>query len=211
MTLDLLEQWIRWMGGLAAVLTLALIFWGIGLGLRQPAGRTSGRLLSLLRSPVFYLFTSLTYFTFCWLLWRPIPLALSESMRIAVLILGALLYFAGVGLVAWGRLALGRQYFVSTSQASQLFAGHRLVTSGPYALVRHPMYLGILLAGLGGILLFRTWTLVFFSLNFLGLLVRARREAQVLAAEFGEEWQGYCRKVPAYFPRIPMIRAGRKK
>ena len=162
--------------------------------------------MALLRSPIFYLFTSLGYFGLCWLLWRPIPFALSDSMRIAVLVLGGLLYFAGLGLVAWGRLALGGQYFVSTSQAAQLFAGHRLVTAGPYAVVRHPMYLGILLAGLGGILLFRTWTLVFFSLNFLGLLVRARREEQVLAAEFGEQWRDYCQKVPAYFPRINLLR-----
>ncbi len=85
---------------------------------------------------------------------------------------------------------------------AQLFAGHRLVTGGPYGLVRHPMYLGILFTGLGGILLYRTWTLAFIALTGIGLVLRARREEQVLAAEFGQAWQDYCRRVPVFFPRI---------
>lgn len=76
------------------------------------------------------------------------------------------------------------------------------MTSGPYALVRHPMYLGILLTGLGGILLYRTWTLVFIALTGMGLVLRARREEQVLAAEFGQAWQDYCLRVPVFSPRI---------
>jgi len=38
--------------------------------------------------------------------------------------------------------------------------------------------------------------------DFLGLVLRARREEQALADEFGEQWEEYCRRVPGWIPRI---------
>jgi protein-S-isoprenylcysteine O-methyltransferase Ste14 len=160
----------------------------------------------LLRKPAFYLLASAGYFGLCYLLWRPIPASLSPPARAVALAIGGLLYFSGLALVLWGRLVLGKLYFVSTSRGAELFAGHQLITGGPYALVRHPMYVGILMAGLGGMLLYRTWTFVFFALNFLGLILRARREEEALAAEFGDHWLDYCRRVPRWVPRLPQNR-----
>jgi protein-S-isoprenylcysteine O-methyltransferase Ste14 len=97
-------------------------------------------------------------------------------------------------------------YNVSSSMGAQLYADHWLVTHGPFALVRHPMYLGIILASLGGLLIYRTWTLLFTTVGFLGLALRARREEQALAAEFGEQWEEYCRRVPGWIPRLPRRR-----
>lgn len=102
----------------------------------------------------------------------------------------------------WGRLALGEDYYVSTSRGAPLFIGHKLITSGPFAYVRHPIYLGMLLTGIGGILLYRTWTMVFIAANFLGLIIRARREEEALAMEFGERWSEYRKRVHAFIPRI---------
>jgi protein-S-isoprenylcysteine O-methyltransferase Ste14 len=127
---------------------------------------------------------------------------MSPPARITALILGSLLYFPGMALTLWGRLALGRMYFVSTGMGAQLFADHRLVTRGPYAIVRHPMYLGITLAAIGGLFLYQTWTMVFFLLLPLGLIRRARIEEKVLEAEFGSQWSDYCRRVPALVPRL---------
>jgi protein-S-isoprenylcysteine O-methyltransferase Ste14 len=128
--------------------------------------------------------------------------ALSPPLHALALAVGALLYFPGLGLALWGRSALGAMYNVSMSVGVQLHAGHRLITSGPYALVRHPMYLGIILAAWGGLLLYCTWACVFAAVVFLGLAVRARREEQALAAEFGAEWGAYCRRVPGWLPRL---------
>jgi len=201
-----LESLANWTGGIAILATLGVIFYGLWCGLRRPVGRTTGRVSGLLRSTLFFGIVSAGYFGLCYLLWIPLPVMLSISARILSLAVGTLLFFPGLGLIWWGRLALGQQYFVSTSLGTQLFAGHCLVTSGPYALVRHPMYLGILLTGLGGILIYRTWTMVFLALNFLGLMMRARREEQALAIEFGAQWQAYSRTVPGWFPRL-----GRKR
>ncbi len=202
LTLNQAELWIGRLGGLAALATMVVIFVGLGGGLRRPVGRVSGSPPALLRQPLFYVLASLGYFGLCYLLWQSLPVQLSTAARLVALILGALMYFAGLALILWGRLALGKLYFVSSSQGAQLFAGHQLFTTGLFALVRHPMYLGILLTGVGGILLYRTWTMVFFALNFFGLMIRARREEQALQEEFGSEWQAYCERTPRFFPRI---------
>jgi len=96
------------------------------------------------------------------------------------------LLFPGLGLVLWGRLVLGKMYNVSSALGAQLYADQHLITHGPYAIVRNPMYVGIIAATLGGLLIYRTWSLV-FALTFFGLVIRARREEQVLAAEFGQQ------------------------
>jgi len=93
-------------------------------------------------------------------------------------------------------------YFVSTSFGAQLYADHKLVTNGPFAIVRHPMYVGLILAALGSLLIYLTWTTLAFVVFVPFVLLRARREEQVLAVEFGPEWQQYCKNVPAFLPRL---------
>jgi protein-S-isoprenylcysteine O-methyltransferase Ste14 len=115
--------------------------------------------------------------------------------------LGSLVYLPGLAFVLWGRLALGKMYFVSTGFGAQLYANHRLVTRGPFAIVRHPMYLGLIAAALGSLLIYQTWTTALYVLFAPFVLLRARREEQLLATEFGEAWQEYCKHVPAFFPR----------
>jgi protein-S-isoprenylcysteine O-methyltransferase Ste14 len=199
--LDILEQWLRLGGGAFALVTLAVIFAGIWRGARRQAGRLIGAAPVLLHMPWFYLAASVIFFTFCYLTWRPLPLTLSPSQGTAALAIGALLYFPGMAFVLWGRLALGDMYFVSTGFGAQLFAGHRLVTGGPFAIVRHPMYFGIALAVIGGIFLYQTWTMVLLLVMPLGLARRARVEEQALALELGAQWQEYCQRVPTFFPR----------
>lgn len=199
MTLDVVERWVGWAGAAALAVSLGAVLVGIARALRRPRGRATGLARRFLRLPI-YLLIGVPFFGLCFLLWRLLPLALSLSARIAALIVGALLYFPGLALVLWARLTLGEMYNVSSSVGAQLYADHRLVTHGPFAIVRHPMYAGLILASMGGLLLYRTWTLV-FTMSFLGLVLRARREEQALAAEFGEEWEEYCRRVPAWLPR----------
>ncbi len=206
MNLIMLERVARIAGGLDILATLALIFYGIFTGLRRAPGLACGRMSGLLRNGIIYPFASLVYFGFCYLIWKPFSLELPEGGRWLALILGSLMFFPGLWLMAWGRLALGRQYFVSLTMGTQLLAGHRLITEGPFTLVRHPMYFGFLLTGLGGILIYRTWTWVFVALNFFGLAVRARREEQALAAEFGAQWQSYSRRVPGMIPFMNRLR-----
>lgn len=202
MSLAWIETLVRGAGGLLALAVLGVIFYGIWRGAARPIGRQVGRFPTWLHSPVFFLLTSAAYFGVCIWLWRPLPLVLGPVARVTALVGGSLLYFLGLGGALWGRLALGQMYFVSTGLGAQLFADHRLVTHGPFAYVRHPMYAGLAAATLGGLLLYQTWTLVVMLLLPLGLLRRAWREEQALAAQFGQPWRDYCRRVPAFVPRL---------
>jgi len=201
MTLDTVEQGVRWIGVADALVTLAVVLLGLARSLTRPRGRAIGRANQMLRAPT-YVIISIGYFGLWYILWRPIPLSLSIPARIAALILGALLLFPCLALVLWGRLTLGQMYNVSSTLGAQLYADHRLITHGPFAWIRHPMYVGVIMASFGGLLIYRTWALVFAATTFLGLTVRARREEQALAAEFGGQWQAYCQRVPAWIPRL---------
>ncbi len=202
MDLQLVETIIRWMGGLLAYTTLGVILYGIWRGTQRQAGRKTGRSSAWLRSPWFYLASAALFFGICYIAWIPLPLNVSPQARAWILALGSLLYFPGMSLALWGRLALGKNYFVSTGFGAQLFAGHQLVSGGPFAILRHPMYSGIMLAAFGSLLIYSTWTTLLFACFAPLMTVRARREEVALAAEFGEQWQAYCKRVPAFLPRL---------
>lgn len=71
---------------------------------------------------------------------------------------GALLALAGIALAIWARVSIGRNWGMPMS----LREGHELVTNGPYARVRHPIYSGILLMMIGSALaLGMGWLLAF--------------------------------------------------
>jgi len=201
MSLNTIECWLGWAGAAAMVPFLGAALLGIARGLSRPQGRVMGLARHVLR-PAAYLLIGAGFFGFCILLWRPLPVSLSAPVRLVTLALGALLYFPGLVLYLWAWQTLGEMYDVSSSVGAQLYADHRLITHGPFALMRHPMYLGLIFAAAGGLLIYRTWTFVFVSISFLGLVLRARREEQALAAEFGLAWQTYCQQVPGWIPRL---------
>ena len=197
-----LETTIRWLGGLTAFSTLAILFYGIWRGTQQKVGRATGNTGQLLRSSLFYFLASAFFFGLAYLGWKPLPWDLSPQTRVWMLVCGSLLYFPGMAFLLWARLTLGKYYFVSTALGAQLFADHQLVTTGPYAIVRHPMYVGLALAAWGALLIYFTWTAVYFAVFAPMLAFRAYREEQALSAEFGEQWREYCKRVPAFIPRL---------
>ncbi len=117
MSLDLVERVVQWAGAAALAVFLALVFLGMARALRRPRGRATGLADKALRGPV-YLLIGVPFFAVAFLLWRPLPLALSPSLQALALALGALLYFPGLGLALWGRLVLGEMYNVSMASAS---------------------------------------------------------------------------------------------
>jgi protein-S-isoprenylcysteine O-methyltransferase Ste14 len=200
--MEFAETLLRWLGGVLAYTALAVVFYGIWRGTRRPAGRTSGRAAGWLHSALFYFLATAGFLGFSIVFWKPLPLDLSPGLQLVLLIIGSLVYFPGIAFLLWARLVLGKMYFVSTSFGAQLYADHKLITSGPFAIVRHPMYLGLVAAALGSLMLYQTWTTLAFALFAPFVLRRARREEAALAAEFGEQWQEYCRRVPAFIPHL---------
>lgn len=200
--IPLAETLLHGVGGGFAYTIFFILLYGIWRGTRQPAGRMSGAAASWLRSMAFYGLASILFLAISIYFWKPLPLSFSTGARWVFLVIGSILYFPGLGLLLWGRLVLGKMYFVSTSMGAQLFKGHRLVTRGPFAYIRHPMYTGLVAAALGSLVLYHTWTTLAFAFFAPFVLLRARREEAALAAEFGEEWARYCKRVPAFLPRF---------
>jgi protein-S-isoprenylcysteine O-methyltransferase Ste14 len=79
---------------------------------------------------------------------------------------------------------------------------HQLVNSGPFALVRHPIYTSVLLVLCAIAIIVTPWQLFLpaLALCVVGTEIRVRAEEKLLAARFGEEFWEYKRGVPAYIP-----------
>jgi protein-S-isoprenylcysteine O-methyltransferase Ste14 len=88
-------------------------------------------------------------------------------------------------------------------KAEQSRSGNSLVTGGPYAMVRNPMYLGIIFIGCGVVLaVLHPWTLLIFLAGFL-LRYKAlfAKEEKILTDAFGKAYTEYCSRVPRILPR----------
>ena len=111
---------------------------------------------------------------------------------------GVAVALAGSAFAAWGMWSLGRAYGIGVD----LFEGHRLKTDGPFAVVRHPMYLGILVYHLGAALALQSVLLL--ALTALVVLpytaARIAYEDRVLREGFGEAYLAYARRTPALLP-----------
>jgi protein-S-isoprenylcysteine O-methyltransferase Ste14 len=138
-----------------------------------------------------------------YLLWIPVPISLSPRADFFLRILGLGLFVAGTLLVLWARKTLGRMWGLSTSRKVKLLPDHRLVTTGPYKAIRHPMYSGWWLALIGAMLIYRTWILlVLLVFSVFVFARRARLEEQVLSERFGAEWGAYAASSKSLIPFI---------
>ncbi len=134
--------------------------------------------------------------------WVPLFSA-SQLVQRLMQISGLILTLAGLGLVFWARRTLGKYWGVSTSQQVKLLDDHRLIQSGPYAWVRHPMYFGAWVWMLGITLVYPVWaTLLLFISMLIAFGGRARREEAALAERFGAEYQEYKKRTRYLIPFI---------
>jgi protein-S-isoprenylcysteine O-methyltransferase Ste14 len=110
---------------------------------------------------------------------------------------GAVLALTGGLLSAWARVTLGTLFSVHLGVQRE----HRLVTGGPYAIVRHPMYLGIIDFILGSALVWNDAGLLALALAFVFFFsAQLRFEEQIFARHFGAEYDDYRSRVPALLP-----------
>ena len=81
--------------------------------------------------------------------------------------------------------------------------GHELVTTGPYALVRHPIYTGLLLAFIGSAVGRGEWRGVLaVFIAFLALWRKLRLEERWMREQFGDAYDAYARRVAALVPYL---------
>ena len=122
-------------------------------------------------------------------LWRT-PVALAWAM--AIFVLGGLLF------TWWARIHLGRLWSSSVTRK----ADHHVVDTGPYGIVRHPIYTGIIFAS-SATATMRGTALAWlgFSVMTIGWVIKARLEEEFLREQLGTEAYGeYARRVPMLVP-----------
>jgi protein-S-isoprenylcysteine O-methyltransferase Ste14 len=118
---------------------------------------------------------------------------------VALALAGVILTWVGIGLALWARWHLG-QYW---SARITLKEDHQLIGTGPYSCFRHPIYSGLILAGIGGVLAIDRWRCVAgLALIVIGYVIKARKEEALLRRQFGDAFQEHCRRTGFLLPRF---------
>ena len=130
-------------------------------------------------------------------LWsKPEPVA-PTTVALASACLGALLSVAGLAISIWTFVS-----FPSIGTGHYVAKGQQLVLRGPYAWLRHPTYLGVLLLWFGLAVAYRSIAVLLVACFYTAIYeVYARREEIMMSAAFGEAYDHYCSRVGRLLPR----------
>lgn len=112
--------------------------------------------------------------------------------------IGAALVLLGIGFAIVARISLGRNWGMPMSRKAE----PELVTAGPYAFVRHPIYTGIILAMLGSAIgqsVIWALPLILFVPYF---IYSARREEEMMREQFPEQYPDYMRRTKMIVPFV---------
>ena len=112
---------------------------------------------------------------------------------------GAVLSVAGLLFCVWARFTLGRNW----SGVVTLKGGHELITSGPYALVRHPIYTGLLTMFVATVIVRgHVAGIIAIPFVFVSFWVKLRYEEKLMSEKFQNEYATYQRRVKRVIPFI---------
>jgi protein-S-isoprenylcysteine O-methyltransferase Ste14 len=116
-----------------------------------------------------------------------------------VLVAAAILCVCGLGFCFWARAVLGRNW----SGTVTLKENHELIVRGPYRLVRHPIYTGLL------VMLIATWMeqshiagMIGLVLTFISFWIKLGQEEEVMLAQFSDQYRAYATRVKRIIPFV---------
>jgi len=111
---------------------------------------------------------------------------------------GFVLFALGLAFAIWARLHIGRNWGIPMSRKDE----PELVTSGPYRLVRHPIYSGILAAGVGTAVALSWLWLIAVALAGVYFLYSATVEERTLTEQFPDRYPAYKRSTRMLVPFV---------
>ncbi|HUI30175.1 MAG TPA: isoprenylcysteine carboxylmethyltransferase family protein [Candidatus Acidoferrales bacterium] len=116
--------------------------------------------------------------------------------------IGTVMTLGGIAFLAWTHACLGKEWSVSL----QLRDDHRLIQSGPYARVRHPMYTSLFAIYIGLALVSNNYGIMLLVIMVvISLLLRVPKEEDRMIEKFGDECRDYILKTGRFFPRLPDV------
>jgi len=170
--------------------------WLVGLFFRRPSLAQQSISSRIFQSSLAFLgfaFLGSEWFRFGWLSAPFVPPATQLQY------LGFAMTLAGCLLAIWARVSLGANW----SGRVSLQKGHKLVVDGPYALTRHPIYSGFLLAATGtALVIAEARALVGLVLIFLSLAIKISLEEQLMLRAFPQDYPVYRKRVKALIPGV---------
>lgn len=172
-------------------------YWGIAaLGAKRSLGSTPWWRQAPLRGGIAVLTIAALHFMGAGRLLRAAHAYQTHSLLLGAI--GTAVVLLGVGLAVYARIYLGRNWGMPMSRKEE----PELVTGGPYAFVRHPIYTGIMLAMLGSAIgesLFWVVLLIVFSPYF---VYSARREEELMREQFPVQYPEYMRRTKMIVPFV---------
>lgn len=112
---------------------------------------------------------------------------------------GVALGFLSVPFLAWVHYVLDRSWSVTL----KLQAGQKLVTSGPYRRIRHPMYTVLIMYMLSWVLVSANFLfLIYYAFSVFLIAVRIPREERMMLEKFGEEYRVYMKRTGMLLPHF---------
>lgn len=179
-----------------AVWIAFLLYWQIAATRAKTTTRLEPAFSRVLRTIAFLIAIALFFIPerlVPWLFWRLLPNPLACFWIGAAVTLGGLLF------AVWARLILGSNW----SRSVTIKQDHELITRGPYRLVRHPIYTGILTGFLGSsVATGQLRGLLAFALVFVALWYKLRLEEAWMRSQFGDTYADYSRRTAALVPWV---------
>lgn len=172
------------------------IYWSFATHRRHPSKRKVARTFTVLNTGLLYLGFLLV------LLGRSLPGSLGllvVPQAISIDVSGTVFTIIGITFAIWSRQSLRNNW----SGEVAIREGQEFICSGPYMIVRHPIYAGMLLALFGTTLVSSTvGSILGLVLAIISLWHKAYMEEQFLMVEFGEQYANYQREVKFLIPFI---------
>lgn len=172
------------------------IYWSFGAPQKRPSRRKVSRTFTVFNTGLLYL-----GFLLVWLGRSVLGLLrlLVVPQAIPIDVTGTVFVILGVAFAIWSRHSLSKNW----SGEVAIIQGQQFTRRGPYTIVRHPIYAGMLLALFGTALVASTvGSLLGFALAILSLHQKAYIEEQFLLVEFGEPYATYQREVKFLIPFV---------
>lgn len=179
-----------------AVWIAFLLYWqikAVNTKTTQRIEPVTSRILRVLAFLIAIVLLSTTRIPLPWLYLHPWPVGFWPFW------VGVAVTVGGLVFAVWAREHLGRNW----SRSVTIKEGHELITSGPYGVVRHPIYTGILAGFLGtAIAVSEVRGFLALALVFLALWAKLRMEEQWMRSQFGETYATYAHRTAALVPYL---------
>jgi protein-S-isoprenylcysteine O-methyltransferase Ste14 len=124
----------------------------------------------------------------------------SDALRQVMIIAGLIVVVVGAAFNVWGRVVLKSRW----ANQIKIYEDHTLATTGPYAIVRHPLYASLIWMCLGGALVYaNALSLVLTVGVFIPMMyIRGKKEDVLLLEAFEDQFVEFRAKTGMFFPRV---------